>query len=41
MGFWFKIVTGQSFPAERDFPSDHIRFVGRKPQVRLRGESRI
>jgi hypothetical protein len=36
IGFWFKIAAGPSFPAERDFPPDPIRFVGRKPEVRLR-----
>ena len=33
IGFWFKIAAGLSFPAVRDFPPDHIRFVGRKPQA--------
>ena len=34
IGFWFKIAAGPSFPAKRDFPSDHILAVGRKPEVR-------
>jgi len=33
IGFWFKIAAGPSFPAKRDFPTDHILFVGRKPQA--------
>ena len=36
IGFWYKVAAGTSFPAGRDFPSDQIFFVGRKPQVRLR-----
>ncbi len=36
IGFWFKIAAGPSFPAKRDFPSDQMPFVGRKPQVHLR-----
>ncbi len=33
IGFWFKIAAGPSFPAKRDFPSDQIAFVGRKPEA--------
>jgi|GEM_PF-1833861 hypothetical protein len=33
VGFWFKLAAGPSFPALRDFPSDQIFFVGRKPQA--------
>jgi hypothetical protein len=35
IGFWFKIAAGPSFPAERDFPSDLILFVGHKPEEYL------
>jgi len=33
IGFWFKIAAEPSFPALRDFPPDHILFVGRNPEA--------
>jgi hypothetical protein len=35
-GFAGTRAAEPSFPAVRDFPPDHMRFVGRKPEVRLR-----
>jgi len=34
-GFAETGAAGPSFPAKRDFPSDQIPFVGRKPQATL------